>query len=124
VWLRSLGEHSRSPRAPPGNIICLLLQPTTEADRIFRYEPLKPFEHVEHGKEADPTFKNLLGHGSNLADLTASIGAEVTGVQLSSLDNAGKDQLALLVAQEKVVGERCFSRSRRISELTISGSVP
>lgn len=80
---------------------------TTEADRTFRYEPLQLFEHVEHGKEADPTFKDLLKPGSNLADLTASIGAEVTGVQLTSLDNTGKDQLALLAAQKKVVGERC-----------------
>jgi sulfonate dioxygenase len=37
-------------------------------------------------------------------DLTANIGAEVTGVQLSSLTKEGKDELALFVAQKKVVG--------------------
>lgn len=38
-----------------------------------------------------------------MVDLTASIGAEVTGVQLTQLDNKGKDQLALLTAQKKVL---------------------
>jgi taurine dioxygenase/sulfonate dioxygenase len=38
--------------------------------------------------------------------LTPSIGSEVTGIQLSSLTSAGKDQLALLVAQRKVVAFR------------------
>jgi sulfonate dioxygenase len=77
-----------------------------------RYEPLKPFEHVEHGKDADPTFKDLLKPGTQLTNITASIGAEVTGVQLSKLDNNGKDQLALLVAQKKVVAfrEQDFAR--------------
>jgi sulfonate dioxygenase len=100
------------------------LLPQPKLIEPYRYEPLQPFEHVEHGKEADPTFKDLLKPGSNVADLTASIGAEVTGVQLTSLDNTGKDQLALLAAQKKVVGERCFSRSRRLTQLTISYSVP
>ena len=104
-WLGSLGGHFRCRRD-------LLFAAVIEADRTFRYEPLKPFEHVEHGKEADPTFQDLLKPGGNLADLTASIGAEVTGVQLTSLDDAGKGQLALLAAQKKVVGERCFSCSR------------
>jgi sulfonate dioxygenase len=39
-------------------------------------------------------------------DITANIGAEITGVQLSKLDKAGKDQLALFVAQKKVVAFR------------------
>jgi sulfonate dioxygenase len=47
--------------------------------------------------------KDLLKPGTRLADITASTGAELTGVQLSKLDNRGKDQLALLVAQKKVV---------------------
>lgn len=71
-----------------------------------KYPPLQPFEHIEHGKGADPTFKDLLKEGSKLVDLTANIGAEVTGVQLHELSDAGKDQLALLVAQKKVVAFR------------------
>ncbi|KKY24129.1 putative alpha-ketoglutarate-dependent taurine dioxygenase [Phaeomoniella chlamydospora] len=75
-------------------------------DPLLRYPPLQPFEHIEHGKGADPTFKDLLKEGSKLVDLTANIGAEVTGVQLHELSDAGKDQLALLVAQKKVVAFR------------------
>lgn len=39
-------------------------------------------------------------------DLTPTIGTEVTGVQLSKLTNAGKDQLARFVAERKVVAFR------------------
>jgi alpha-ketoglutarate-dependent taurine dioxygenase len=71
-----------------------------------KYPPLKPFDHVEHGKGADPTFKDLLIEGSKIQKLTPTTGSEVTGVQLSRLSPAGKDQLALLVAQRKVVAFR------------------
>lgn len=71
---------------------------------VYRYEPLTPFEHVEHGKNADISFKDLLTPGSQVTDLTPSIGAEVTGVQLSQLNTLGKDQLARFVAEKKVVG--------------------
>jgi len=70
------------------------------------YPPLEPFEHYEHGKDADPSFSSLLKTGSQIEHITASIGAEVTGVQLSQLDNKGRDELALLVAQRKVVAFR------------------
>jgi sulfonate dioxygenase len=77
-------------------MVCLLL----------RYPPLKPFEHIDHGKDADPKFPNLLPEGSKIENITSSIGAEVWGTQLSTLSNAGKDELALLVAQKKVVAFR------------------
>lgn len=41
--------------------------------------------------------------GSAIKKLTPTTGSEITGVQLSKLSAAGKDQLALLVAQRKVV---------------------
>lgn len=44
--------------------------------------------------------------GTTIQKLTPTIGSEVTGIQLSKLDSAGKDQLALLVAQRKVVAFR------------------
>lgn len=72
-----------------------------------RYEPLQPFEHYDHGKDADASFPNLLKN-AKVTDLTGTIGAEVTGVQLSSLTEAGKNELALLVAQKKVVGKHHF----------------
>jgi taurine dioxygenase/sulfonate dioxygenase len=62
--------------------------------------------HVDHGKDADPNFKDLLIEGSKIQKLTPTTGSEVTGVQLSKLTQAGKDQLALLVAQRKVVAFR------------------
>jgi len=70
---------------------------------VARYAPLEPFEHYDHGRDADPAFPNLLKN-AQVADLTANIGAEVHGVQLSKLTDAGKDELALFVAQRKVVG--------------------
>lgn len=64
--------------------------------------PLELFEHYEHGKDVDPTFSSFLKKGVKLSDITRSIGTEVTGVQLSHLENKGKDEFALLVAQKKV----------------------
>lgn len=72
-----------------------------------KYPPLQPFEHYEHGKDADPSFPELLKKGVvQTTELTPTIGTEVTGVQLSQLSDAGKDQLALFVAQRKVVAFR------------------
>jgi len=70
-----------------------------------RHEPLVPFTHYEHGKDADRSFPNLLKNGK-VTQLTYNIGAEVTGVQLSKLTKEGKDELALFVAQNKVVAFR------------------
>lgn len=71
-----------------------------------KYPPLEPFEHYEHGKDADLSFKDLLPEGTQVTHLTPTIGTEVRGVQLSSLSNAGKDQLARFVAERKVVAFR------------------
>jgi sulfonate dioxygenase len=70
-----------------------------------KYPPYELFEEVEHGKDADPSFPNLL-KDAEVHDVTANIGAEVKGVQLSKLTDAGKDELALFVAQKKVVAFR------------------
>ncbi|OOQ87445.1 Alpha-ketoglutarate-dependent sulfonate dioxygenase [Penicillium brasilianum] len=75
-------------------------------DHGEKYPPLEPFTHLDHGKDADPSLKDLLPAGSQIKKLTPTIGSEVTGVQLSKLTAAGKDQLALLVAQRKVVAFR------------------
>jgi hypothetical protein len=42
-------------------------------------------------------------------EITPFIGSEVHGVQLSKLSKAGKDQLALYVAQRRVVGSKTTS---------------
>ena len=64
---------------------------------------LEPFEHYDHGKDADPAFPDLLGTEARIDDMTPATGSVVSGVQLSSLSDKGKDQLALLVAQRKVL---------------------
>ena len=70
--------------------------------------PLEPFTHYEHGRDANPSFPNLFPNGISKysEDLTGNIGAEVQGVQLSQLSDAAKDELALFVAQKKVVAFR------------------
>ena len=76
-------------------------------DRTQKYPPLEPFEHVEHGKDADTSYPNLLPQGVvSVNDLTPTIGTEVTGIQLSKLSAAGKDELARFVAERKVVAFR------------------
>lgn len=64
---------------------------------------MKPFEHYDHGKDADSSFKDLLA-GATVTDLTAALGAEVHGMQVSQLGQEGKDELARFVAEKKVVG--------------------
>lgn len=68
-----------------------------------KYPPLEPFEHYDHGVDADASFPDLLPASAQKEDLTPSIGSSIRGIQLSSLNSAGKDQLALLTAQRKVV---------------------
>ncbi len=60
------------------------------------------FEHYEHGSDADPTFHNLLAD-AEATDLTGNTGTEIRGIQLSNLNDAEKDELALFVAEKKVV---------------------
>lgn len=69
-----------------------------------RLPPLQPFEHYEHGKDADPSFKTLFAGNAKVASLTDLTGSEVDGVQLTDLTERGKDELALFVAKRKVVG--------------------
>jgi len=70
------------------------------------YPPLESFQHHDHGLDADPAYPELLAPGVTKVDLTPLTGSEITGVQLSKLSNAGKDQLARLVAERKVVAFR------------------
>ncbi|KAL4919515.1 hypothetical protein BDW62DRAFT_209728 [Aspergillus aurantiobrunneus] len=72
-------------------------------DPSEKYPPLTPFTHTDPGLTASPSFPDLLPPGSSIQHLTPTIGTEITGIQLSSLSPAGKDQLALLTAQRKVL---------------------
>ena len=90
-------------RKPSEKNVVVIDENVTDATR--RYPPLKPFIHLEHGKDADTSFPELLRNATSVIDITPNIGAEIRGVQISSLTDAGKDQLALFTAQKKVVGE-------------------
>lgn len=73
-------------------------------DGHLKLPPLTEFEHKDPGHEA-------LKHADPLAflanaevdELTPRFGSEVSGVQLSQLDEAGRQELALFVAQRGVV---------------------
>ncbi|KAF2103591.1 putative alpha-ketoglutarate-dependent sulfonate dioxygenase [Rhizodiscina lignyota] len=52
---------------------------------------------------ADPEKKSLLAEATAVEELTPYIGTELKGVQLGSLTDAQKDELALLVAERSVV---------------------
>jgi len=65
--------------------------------------PLEPFQHRDRGHDADPTFPDLLKPGVSIKPINPTIGSTVKGIQLSKLTNAGRDQLALLAAQRKVL---------------------
>ncbi|THG98452.1 hypothetical protein EW026_g3730 [Hermanssonia centrifuga] len=68
------------------------------------YPPLTPFEHVDPGhralKHENP--RSFLAN-AKVTQLTPPIGEEVRGVNLATLDDTAKDQLALEVARRGVV---------------------
>jgi sulfonate dioxygenase len=106
--LKGVGKH------PPASFPDYLPVWDNEKDlEGGKYPPLELLKVYDHGKDADSSFKNLLKGATSVEDLTANIGAEVKGVQLSKLDKAGKDELALFVAQKKVVGKFSLGEHER-----------
>jgi sulfonate dioxygenase len=76
-------------------------------DRSLHHEPYVLLENVSQpGAKADPAKPHLLGPNTNINHLTPKFGSVVEGVQLSSLDETGKNELALLVAERGVVAFR------------------
>ncbi|KAK9481159.1 hypothetical protein V1514DRAFT_323109 [Lipomyces japonicus] len=75
-------------------------------DTKEHFEPLTEFVHVDPGSRADTSFPNLLSKDNGDLQnkrLTPKFGTEIRGVQLSSLTDAGKDELARFVAERGVV---------------------
>ncbi|CDK27199.1 unnamed protein product [Kuraishia capsulata CBS 1993] len=72
-----------------------------------KFPKLQPFKHRDRGLFADPQYKNLLAEATGPIkqfNVTPKLGTEVrSGIQLSQLSPAAKDDLALLVAQRGVV---------------------
>ena len=63
------------------------------------YPPLTPFEHVDPGLRAlsHPNPRSFLDNATSVIEITPRLGTEVRGVNLATLDNDGRDQLALEV---------------------------
>ncbi|SPN99242.1 related to E.coli dioxygenase [Cephalotrichum gorgonifer] len=75
-------------------------------DNETTFPPLQPFEFNDRALVADKKFRNLLSADNasrKASKLTPSIGTEIRGLQLSSLDDRQKDELALLLAERGVV---------------------
>lgn len=68
-----------------------------------KYPPLEFVKYDETGLRADPSFPNILPTEAIVKKITPKFGSEIDGVQLSALTDAGKDELALLVAQRGVL---------------------
>lgn len=70
-----------------------------------KYPPLKFFKHLDPGARADKSLSNLFPKDAQFVQkrITPKLGTEVTGVQLSQLNDKAKDELALYVAQRGVV---------------------
>lgn len=74
-------------------------------DPSDKLPPLKFEKYIDPGSRADPSFPNLFPKdGSHkIKRITPKFGSEIDGVQLSQLNDKGKDELALFLAQRKVL---------------------
>ncbi|KAL1719453.1 hypothetical protein EV715DRAFT_272624 [Schizophyllum commune] len=94
--------------------------PATQPYRYNHYPPLEPFEHVDPGHRALAREREAIANGTiaegstplpsflrspnvTLSEITPNLGVEVSGVSLSQLDDAARDDLALLVARRGLV---------------------
>ena len=72
-------------------------------DKVW-FDPLPPFEYQDPAlRVTDKSKRNLLSPGTKVTEIQPRIGSIVEGVQLNQLSDAAKDELALLVAERKVV---------------------
>lgn len=75
-------------------------------DTTTRFPPTEIFQFEDRGHHADPNKANLLSEDNEnlkITKLTPRVGTEITGLQLSQLISAQKDDLALLIAERGVV---------------------
>lgn len=72
-------------------------------DKIW-FDPLPPFDYEDPAlRVKDKSKPNLLMPGVKISHIQPHLGSIVEGVQLSQLSDAAKDELALLIAERKVV---------------------
>lgn len=76
-------------------------------DPTEKYGPLKFHKFIDPALRANPNFTNLFPEKKkeefNVKRITPKLGSEVRNIQLSTLNDAAKDELALFVAQRGVV---------------------
>jgi sulfonate dioxygenase len=72
-------------------------------DKIW-FDPLTPFEYQDPAlRVKDTTLPNLLTKGTKVSHIQPMLRSTVEGVQLTDLSESGKDELAYLISQRKVV---------------------
>jgi taurine dioxygenase len=74
-----------------------------------QWPPLEYTPYEDKGLRGDPKFRNLLRDATAVFDYNPKIGTEIHGVDLASLDDAQRDDLARLIAFRGVV----FFRSQK-----------
>ncbi|KAL1983786.1 hypothetical protein VTN96DRAFT_9872 [Rasamsonia emersonii] len=67
------------------------------------FDPLPPFEYHDPALRVEDKSKPNLLRGAKVTHIQPWIGSVVEGVQLSQLSDKAKDELALLIAERKVV---------------------
>ncbi|KAE9401398.1 TauD-domain-containing protein [Gymnopus androsaceus JB14] len=67
------------------------------------FDPLPPFEFSDPALRADPSKTTLLGSATKQSEITPGMGTILEGLDLSTLTDVGKDELALLVSERKIV---------------------
>jgi sulfonate dioxygenase len=75
----------------------------TRPDGYSKTIDVPPFDADERGLHADPTLPHLRDADVSLVDLTPTLGTEINGLQLSKLDKAGLDEVALFAAERGVL---------------------
>ncbi|KAF1952827.1 dioxygenase-like protein [Byssothecium circinans] len=82
-------------------------------DTTTKFPPTELFDFDDRGHHADLAKPNLLGRdntGLKVSKLTPRVGTEITGLQLSHLTDAQKDELALLIVERGVVKQKEFGK--------------
>ena len=69
----------------------------------IQWEPLKQVSYSDKGLRGDINFRNLLDAATDVFDYNPKIGTEVYGIDLATLTDAQKDDLARLIAVRGVV---------------------
>lgn len=78
--------------------------PTWDLAHDHAFKNIPPFKHTDRGLFGDPEFKSLLEvEDVKFRPISPKLGLEVDGIQLSTLTDKQKDDLALLVEQRGVV---------------------